>query len=813
MSAFLQQIFELITTNPGNLAYHLVLAFSIVGALQASLGQLQSRLASHRRLVAGLGILLVLRLSLFLMAALSWQGVMFAPHHLPPLDRLVNLLSLIAVIWLWIFPKPTRLGDAATGLLGLLALTLFGIAMVWWNQYGPALNYNGAWLDIYGEIFAVLLLAAGIFGLVILRPVGWGIGLGMLGLLSAGHIAHLLAPLPPGDFPGAVRLTQMAAFPLLFTLPQRFSTLLDTTLRTSYAPDKSGAGAEPPSQIGLNDCLSFLTLAAHPEASNTLPEITRVAAGVMDAKVCLLAALSDQPDLLNLKAGYIQPTWEKLDEAAISGQMIETIVSSIKRGRSVRLPASAAAHGATAFEGILPASMVGSLLAAPFKWEEHASPHALILLTPVSGREWSPEDQAQLSAIAEHLGRNLQANKEAAASHLELDRLRSYISTLQSELDRVTAEGEDLTGRLETVRREAAREKERAASLAALVAGHDEALAATARLAAEYEQNKAKPEEAKDQSSEVDHLEKELRLALQEIAHLKKDLSQADIKLLELQGEAQVKAKTEEEEAKELDEVQTEQFIPVKGKQVLPPVTLEGIASISQELRQPMASIVGYTDLLLGESVGILGALQRKFLERVKISTERMSSLVEELVQITDRKNGSPPIVEAVDLNSVIDEAMIHTLTQMQEKNVILRVDIPNQLPPINADRDALQQIIIHLLQNATSATPEEGEIRLNAQVREENGRVDYVLLQVADTGAGIPSEEFPRLFSRFYRAENPAIKGVGDPGIGLSIVKSLVEALGGRIWVDSAPGKGSTFSVLLPISLPSSPKGAGEQS
>jgi two-component system, OmpR family, phosphate regulon sensor histidine kinase PhoR len=74
------------------------------------------------------------------------------------------------------------------------------------------------------------------------------------------------------------------------------------------------------------------------------------------------------------------------------------------------------------------------------------------------------------------------------------------------------------------------------------------------------------------------------------------------------------------------------------------------------------------------------------------------------------------------------------------------------------------------------------------------------VLLQVADTGVGIPSEELPRLFSRLYRAENPAIQGVGDPGIGLSIVKSLVEALGGRIWVDSAPGKGSTFSVLLPI-------------
>jgi signal transduction histidine kinase len=507
--------------------------------------------------------------------------------------------------------------------------------------------------------------------------------------------------------------------------------------------------------------------------------------------------------------------------------LISTIVSSIEGGRSLRLPASATAPGASAFDELLPTKMVGALLAAPFNLNDHSSPYALIVLTPGSGGDWSPEDQSQLSAIAEHLGRNLQANTQAAASQKELDRLKCYIDSLQTELDRVVEEGENLKDRLESARREAAREKERAASLAALVAGHDEALAATARLAAEYEQNRVKPAEERDTSSEVDHLEKELRLALQEIAHLKKDLSLADIKILELKGEANGKNKPSEGDGEKAEEfaalpqaaenetpsMEEQQDTISREKLVIKPETLQGIAAISQELRQPMASIVGYTDLLLGESVGILGALQRKFLERVKVSTERMSSLIEELVQFSYRKNGIPLTSEAVDFNTVIDEAMVHTLGQMREKNIILRVDIPNQLPPINADRDALQQIIIHLLQNAISATPDEGEIRLHAQVREENGRMDYVLLQVADTGAGIPSEEFPRLFSRLYRAENPAIRGVGDPGIGLSIVKSLVEALGGRVWVDSAPGKGSTFSVLLPISRPGSNGGGGEQS
>jgi signal transduction histidine kinase len=412
----------------------------------------------------------------------------------------------------------------------------------------------------------------------------------------------------------------------------------------------------------------------------------------------------------------------------------------------------------------------------------------------------------------------LQVNALAASSRLEVDRLRSYINNLQSELDKAGEEKQDLVTRLEAVRREAVREKERASSLAALVAGHDEALAATARLAAEFENTRSKTPDIPAQPSEVEHLEKELRLALQEIAHLKKDLSAADIKILELQGGdlasrggGEALALESGGTSFEVQNANQDSLLNVKEelspadrlKLSLPAESLEGISTISQELRQPMASIVGYTDLLLGESVGILGALQRKFLERVKVSTERMSSLIEELVQFSTQKNGASSNTEAVDLNTVIDDAMAHTLSQMREKNVILRVDIANQLPPIQADRDALQQIIIHLLQNASSATPKEGEIRLHAQVREENGRKDFVLLQVADTGFGIPSEELPRLFSRLYRAENPAIRGVGDPGIGLSIVKSLVEALGGRIWVDSAPGKGSTFSVLLPISHP----------
>ena len=145
----------------------------------------------------------------------------------------------------------------------------------------------------------------------------------------------------------------------------------------------------------------------------------------------------------------------------------------------------------------------------------------------------------------------------------------------------------------------------------------------------------------------------------------------------------------------------------------------EVIASISQELRQPLSSIVGYTDLLLGESVGILGALQRKFVERIKASTERINSLTDDMIQITTLEAELNDLkFEPVDLNVVIDNAMSYTSAQVREKNISMHLDLPKKLSPIQADREALQQILIHLLQNAGAATPFEGTVRLKVQTQ-----------------------------------------------------------------------------------------------
>ncbi len=235
----------------------------------------------------------------------------------------------------------------------------------------------------------------------------------------------------------------------------------------------------------------------------------------------------------------------------------------------------------------------------------------------------------------------------------------------------------------------------------------------------------------------------------------------------------------------------------------------EMMASLANELRTPMTSIVGYTDLLLGESVGILGEMQRKFLQRVKANIERLNSLINDLIEITALDTGRIELVpEPVDLINVVEEAIMGLSARFREQDLTVRLDMALELPPIRADRDALYQIMLHLLSNACQCSRSGTEIVVTGHLEEaERGLPPYLHVSVRDTGGGIAPEDRPRVFQRFYRADKPLIPGLGETGVGMAIAKALVEAHGGRIWVESEMGVGSTFHFILPVTGPDSAK------
>jgi signal transduction histidine kinase len=227
--------------------------------------------------------------------------------------------------------------------------------------------------------------------------------------------------------------------------------------------------------------------------------------------------------------------------------------------------------------------------------------------------------------------------------------------------------------------------------------------------------------------------------------------------------------------------------------------------SLIEDLRTPLTSVSGYTELLISEAVGILGEMQRQFLQRVKANVERMGKLLDDLLKVAAIDSGqillSP---EPVNLIEVIESAILSLSAEFQDRDVSIKLDVPAELAPVLADRDSLCQVVLNLLSNACHCSRPGSEVVVRARLQsgEEDGREDagYVLVSITDTGGGIPAEDRARVFQRLYRADNPLIAGLGETGVGLSIAKTLVEAHGGRIWVESTEAVGSTFSFVLPL-------------
>lgn len=220
------------------------------------------------------------------------------------------------------------------------------------------------------------------------------------------------------------------------------------------------------------------------------------------------------------------------------------------------------------------------------------------------------------------------------------------------------------------------------------------------------------------------------------------------------------------------------------------------VSFVSHELKQPMTAIKGYTDLLVKGLAGDLTDMQRSFLKVIRSNVNRMDTMVQELLDLSRIESGRLRLeIGQMALREAIEEAVRAVRQEIEAKRQTLEVEMAEPLPPVLADRNRVVQILTHLLSNACKYTPEEGRIRVT--VRPDGG---FVACSVADTGIGIAPEERERLFTKFFRSQHPLVRSVPGTDLGLVITRSLVELQGGRIGVESEPGKGSTFTFTLPV-------------
>jgi signal transduction histidine kinase len=221
------------------------------------------------------------------------------------------------------------------------------------------------------------------------------------------------------------------------------------------------------------------------------------------------------------------------------------------------------------------------------------------------------------------------------------------------------------------------------------------------------------------------------------------------------------------------------------------------ISVVSHELRLPMTSIRGYTDLLLQGTVGTVNEQQLNFLNVIRNNVDRMQVLVSDLSDISRIETGRLRLqTETISLAQYLSQTLSSLEPKINEKKQILDVNVPENLPMCNADPHRVMQVLTNLINNARKYTPEGGRITITVSLKES-----FLHIEVKDDGIGISPEDQARLFTQFFRSEDMDVREQQGWGLGLNVTKQLVELMGGEIGMDSKLGEGSTFWFTLPVS------------
>jgi len=914
--ALLQDFVELITVPPGDLVYHLVTLFAIQLILGVTFGHWNRNRrdpTAMRLLMTGVGFALA-RTLLMLIAVLDQVGVLSPNIVLPPLERFLDIATLLLVVWVFlpILERHARLGVTLLLLTLLITAGVYAAFAALWQAEAQGNVYNNCWQQIVWEFSAMMVLGLAIIAGVVWREDDWGLVTCLFVLWFTGHTLQLVVPFTDSHTAGWVRLANLAALPLVAGLVYRRVLNASPAMGGDTALEMLSILEATRRIEATRDIEAALTLAASSTARALGADMLAIglpapgpARGIRIVALCP----STGTMLAHQKPTLLVSKHPLLATALRIGRLQRSAAPH-------KTPAIAALYHRLGFE------RPGPLLMQPLI-DGDTLLGVMLAGNPVSQQSWTVRDeqifQVMGAAIAVPLANVSRRGTTDRSAELqkalsEARRLARRAARLESKLEHQRQRAEELATKLRLREHETATQHQ--AITEAAIWQEEMHKLAEARAALEVElaewkekaeqlahsqgslqnqlaQAQAKLREARSQAALEAELaewkEKAEQLARSQDS-LQNQLTQAQIKLQELWSQVEPSVSSERPTQDNIDlggilmsdgqgniilASQGAQHLTGKSLSVLVSMPLqslfteplwveavnrlshegaqtgdtvmvtlnldgqmmqaelthlpntasgpgtlavmlysEGGAAIQSEvlvaliheLRTPMTSITGYTDLLLRESVGILGETQRQFLQRVKANIERMGGLLNDLVKITTMETGQASLSpEPVDLINIIEDAIMSLSAQFSERRLAVQMDMPSELPFVHADRDSLYQIVLHLLSNACQCSEPSTDILVRARLEEYDDQVDglpdYLFVSVTDTGGGIAPEDQRRVFQRLYRADNPLIVGLGDTGVGLSIAKALVEAQGGRIWVESKMGVGSAFSFILPLS------------
>jgi signal transduction histidine kinase len=219
----------------------------------------------------------------------------------------------------------------------------------------------------------------------------------------------------------------------------------------------------------------------------------------------------------------------------------------------------------------------------------------------------------------------------------------------------------------------------------------------------------------------------------------------------------------------------------------------EFVATVSHDLRSPLTLMRGYATML--EMVGELNEQQQGYVRKIVSGVENMSRLVNNLLDLGRIEIGVGLQVETVPIHDIVERVIGALQLQASQKNIQLTDESARDIPAtVEADQALLHQGVYNLVENAIKYTPNGGQVKLRVRATQ-----DGLVFEVQDNGIGIASSDLPRLFEKFYRGKQRDARSQHGSGLGLAIVRSIAERHGGKVWVESELGKGSTFFLQVP--------------
>lgn len=299
------------------------------------------------------------------------------------------------------------------------------------------------------------------------------------------------------------------------------------------------------------------------------------------------------------------------------------------------------------------------------------------------------------------------------------------------------------------------------------------------------ELKRAEEDVAKSQKT----LEKKVRERTNELNEKVVELKQSEIATLNIMEDLQ-KTLNDLQNSKEMIELQNIQL------KKLDQLKSNFLNVTSHELRTPMSAIKGYVQMTIKQKLGEITEEQKKALTTVLRNIDRLDHLIQDILDVSRLESGTMKFVsEKTDIKTMVGEAVATMQISADVKHMTIDIEIEDKIPELTIDQERIKQVMLNIINNAIKFSPERSIINIRAKKEDEN-----ILFEVQDHGRGIPKDKQEKVFAIFYQVDSGMDRKFGGAGLGLAICRGIVLAHGGKIWVESELGKGSTFFFTLPL-------------